>query len=81
MTVICKTDVIRLKGELIHSVFNFFNKSYRSFSQNFQKYNLEIKMFDQIETENTLHQIVSRSWNVIDHSEDLGRGVGWYFML
>ena len=45
------------------------------------KSNLEIEMFDQIETENTLHQIVSRSWNVIDHSEDLGRGVGWYFML
>ena len=45
------------------------------------KSNLEIEMFDQIETENTLHQIVSRSWNVIDHSEDFGRGVGWYFML
>ena len=41
------------------------------------KSNLEIEMFDQIETENTLHQIVSRSWNVIDHSKDLGRERGW----
>ena len=30
----------------------------------------KIKMFDQIETENTLHQIVSLSRNVIDHSEE-----------
>ena len=91
MTVICKIDVIRLKGELTHSVFNFYNESFKSFSFIFltsqlrcsqnPKTNLEIEMFDQIETENTLHQIVSRSWNVIDHSEDFGRGVGWYFML
>ena len=82
MTVICKTDVIRLKGELTHSVFNFFLKVSDHFLQIFKNiYSLEIKMFDQIEAENTLHQIVSWSWNVIDHSEDLRRGVSWYFML